>query len=86
MTDLLRLARNRLQMSNLELARQLEVSAGCVRSWDRDGAPRYARLAIAALMAGVDPDAIDPSFWQPIRQVSPWPPAAGNSNLDPARQ
>src|ERR1700690_80719 len=50
MTDLIRRARSRLQMSNLELARQLEVSAGCVRSWDRHGPPRYARLAIAGLL------------------------------------
>jgi hypothetical protein len=78
MTDLLRLARSRLQMSNLELARKLEISAGCVRSWDRHGAPRYARLAVAALIAGVDPDAIDPSFWLPIKQVAPRLPNGDN--------
>ena len=86
MTDLIRLARSRLQMSNLELARALEVSAGCVRSWDHHGAPRYARLAIAALIAGVDPNAIDPSFWQPIRQASPWPSNESNSGFNAARQ
>jgi hypothetical protein len=84
MADMIRLARSRLQISNLELARQLEVSTGCLRSWDRRGAPRYARLAIAGLLAGVDPDTVDPSFWQPIRQASP--ANAADSGLDAARQ
>jgi hypothetical protein len=41
----------------MALARRLEVSVGCLRSWRRD-APRYARLALCALIAGVDPDLV----------------------------
>jgi len=64
----LRLARQCLRTSDLELARKLEISTGCVRSWDRHGAPRYARLAVAALMIGVDPDVPSRSL-QPVPRV-----------------
>ena len=36
-----RLARTRLDVTDLDLARKLGVTAGCLRSWDRKGAPRY---------------------------------------------
>ena len=36
----------------------LEVSVGCLRAWKRKGAPRYARLALSALIAGLAPHAL----------------------------
>lgn len=38
------------------LARRLEISVGSLRSWSVRGGPAYARLAIAALVLGVNPD------------------------------
>lgn len=38
------------------LARRLEISVGSLRSWSVRGGPVYARLALAALVLGVDPD------------------------------
>ena len=42
-----RLARTRLDVTDLDLARKLGVTLGCLRSWDRKGAPRYVQLALA---------------------------------------
>jgi DNA-binding transcriptional regulator YiaG len=33
-------ARTRLDVAYLDLARKLGVTVGCLRSWDRKGAPR----------------------------------------------
>jgi hypothetical protein len=38
------------------LARRLEISVGSLRSWSVRGGPVYARLALAALVLGVNPD------------------------------
>jgi hypothetical protein len=43
----------------LSLARNLGVTVGCLRSWDRKGAPRYVQLALCALIAGIEPEAIE---------------------------
>ena len=55
---LIQLARERLQENETMLARRLEVSVGCLRNWSRRGAPRYARLALAALISNIDPNAL----------------------------
>ena len=52
-------ARRQLGLAHRELARQLGVNEGCLRSWDRKGAPRYAKLALMALMAGLVPETDD---------------------------
>jgi hypothetical protein len=69
----LQFARKRLQTSDLELARKLELPVGCLRSWDRRGTLSYAKLALAALIIGLDPD--DGSIWGPA-QSARRPPAA----------
>jgi hypothetical protein len=46
-----------LHVDEVALARRLEVSVGCLRSWRR-GAPSYAKLALSALIAGLDPEMI----------------------------
>ena len=56
-----RLARTRLDVTNLDLARNLGVTVGCLRSWDRKGAPRYVQLALCALIAGIEPEAVERS-------------------------
>jgi hypothetical protein len=50
---LIQLACERLQIDEGALARKLEISSGCLRSWRRK-TPRYAQLALAALIAGLD--------------------------------
>jgi transcriptional regulator with XRE-family HTH domain len=45
-----------LQIDDRELARRLGVSTGTLRHWDRKYAPAYVRFALAALVAGIDPD------------------------------
>jgi hypothetical protein len=55
------LARTRLDATNLDLARNLGVTPGCLRSWDRKGAPRYVQLALCALIAGIEPEAVERS-------------------------
>ena len=58
MTDpLVRLACDRLQLDEAALARRLEISVSCVRSWRRE-APAYAKLALCALIAGLDPQLV----------------------------
>jgi len=47
-------ARTHLDATDLDLARNLGVTVGCLRSWDRKGAPRYVQLAICALIAGIE--------------------------------
>ena len=47
-----------LRIDDRELARRLGVSTGTLRHWDRKYAPAYVRLALAALVAGVDPDQV----------------------------
>ena len=37
------------------LARQLGLAVGSLRAWENRGAPPYARLALAALVAELDP-------------------------------
>ncbi len=37
------------------LARQLGLAVGSLRAWENRGAPPFARLALAALVAGLDP-------------------------------
>ena len=54
---LIRLACDRLQVDETALARRLGISLGCLRSWRRV-APAYARLALSALIAGLDPEMI----------------------------
>lgn len=54
----IQLARRQLSLDN-RTARQLDVTEGCPRSWDRKGAPRYA---ILALMAGLIPQDRRDSF------------------------
>lgn len=71
----IQLARKRLGVTDRELARQLEVTVGCLRSWDRKGAPRYAQLALMALIAGLVPEAVDASLLLALGQ-GPTPIAA----------
>ena len=59
-------ARTRFDVTDRELARQLEVTLGCLRNWDRKGAPRYAQLALTALMAGLAPETVETS---PVTQL-----------------
>jgi len=54
---LIRMARERLQLDEKALARRLEVSVGCLRSWRRESPP-YAKLALCALIAGLDPEVV----------------------------
>jgi len=56
-----RLARTRLDVTNLDLARNLGVTVGCLRSWDRKGAPRYVQLALCALIARIEREAVERS-------------------------
>ena len=57
-----RLARTRLDVTDLDLApkprrhRRLPCA-----SWDRKGAPRYGQLALCALIAGIEPEAVERS-------------------------
>ncbi len=51
------LARTQLGVPDSELARRPGAAVGCLRSWRRKGAPRYARLALCALIVGLDPEA-----------------------------
>jgi hypothetical protein len=44
-----------------DLARKLGVTVGCLRSWDRKGAPRYVQLALCALIAWIEPKAVERS-------------------------
>jgi DNA-binding transcriptional regulator YiaG len=55
MEPLIRLARERLRADEIVLARRLGVSVGCLRNWSRLGAPPYGKLALAALIAEIDP-------------------------------
>jgi hypothetical protein len=59
-----------------ELARRLEAAIGCLRSWSRKGAPRYARLALCALIVGLDPEAFAASSQPPSPAAGPAPLAA----------
>ncbi len=38
------------------LARHLGLAAGALRAWETRGAPLYARLALAAVVVGLDPE------------------------------
>jgi DNA-binding transcriptional regulator YiaG len=58
MDKFVRYACETLVISESEIARQLGVTPGCLRAWSRRRAPRYARLALAALIVGLDPDFI----------------------------
>lgn len=40
------------------IARRVEISVGSLRSWSVRGRPVYARLALAALVMGVDPEGV----------------------------
>jgi hypothetical protein len=40
------------------LARHLGLSVASLRSWEARGGPGYARLALAAIVMGVEPDEI----------------------------
>ena len=66
----IQLARRQLSLDNRELARQLGVTEGCLRSWDRKGAPRYAKLALMALMAGLVPETDESVAVPPPRPVA----------------
>jgi DNA-binding transcriptional regulator YiaG len=72
MDPFIRLARERLQADDVALARRLGVSLGCLRNWGRRGAPAYGKLALAALIAGIDPDQI----FEPVQSRRPLPIAA----------
>ncbi|SFU23032.1 hypothetical protein SAMN05518861_1464 [Mesorhizobium sp. YR577] len=50
------------------LARRLEISVGSLHAWSLRGGPVYARLALAALVLGVDPDK---AFHQDSKVSSP---------------
>jgi hypothetical protein len=54
---LIRMACERLEVDEVTLAHRLGVSLGCLRRW-RKGAPPDARLALSALIAGLDPEVI----------------------------
>lgn len=47
-----------LSMSDREIAKELQLSIAALRSLDGPGCPRYLRLALAALVAGIDVDSI----------------------------
>jgi len=66
----IQLARTRLGVTDRELARQLGVTLGCLRRWDRKGAPRYAQLALIALIAGLVPETVEMS---PVAALRPEP-------------
>ena len=61
-------ARTQLGLADRELARQLGVTLGCLRNWDRKGAPRYAQMALMALMAGLAPETVETSPVPRLRQ------------------
>ena len=67
----IRLAGLALGADEAELARQLGVTRGCLRHWKRKGAPRYARLALAALSAGLTADGAMKGNAPPVRARSP---------------
>jgi transcriptional regulator with XRE-family HTH domain len=53
------LAKHTAAVLNLEsfvLARRLGISLGALQSWNKENPPEYARLAMAALVVGIDPD------------------------------
>lgn len=52
------LAARALSTDRKGLARHLGLAAGALRSWELRGAPFYARLALAAVVAGLNPDEI----------------------------
>jgi hypothetical protein len=45
-----------LNLESFALARRLGISQGALHSWNKDNPPEYARLAMAALLVGIDPD------------------------------
>lgn len=47
-----------LSMSDREIARELDLSIGALRSLSRERCPRYLQLALAALITHVDADKI----------------------------
>jgi transposase-like protein len=47
-----------LEIDDRELARRLGVSTSTLRYWDRKYAPAYVRLALAALVAGLELDQV----------------------------
>ena len=55
------LAQTRLDVTDLDLALNLGVTVGCLRSWDRKGAPRYGQLALCAMIPGIEPEAVERS-------------------------
>ena len=67
----IRLAGLSLGADEAELARQLGVTRGCLRHWKRKGAPRYARLALAALTAGLTADGAVAERAQAVRPRQP---------------
>jgi len=47
-----------LNLSDRELAKELGLSITTVRYLERPDAPKYLQLAVAALIAGLDPEEI----------------------------
>ena len=54
---LVRLACDRLQLDERRLARRLGITLGCLRSWEVEQPP-YARLALSALIVGLDSELV----------------------------
>ncbi|MCG7509321.1 hypothetical protein [Mesorhizobium retamae] len=55
---LLRQATAKLAVSELDLARQLDMPIAALRHLDHPNPPRYLRLVLAATIAGLDADRI----------------------------
>ncbi len=56
--DDLRIVLDLLKTDRVSLAKRLGLAVGALRAWEARGAPLYGRLALAALAAGLDPDAV----------------------------
>jgi len=84
MNVFVRLARERPQADDIALAQRLGVSVGCLRNWRRRGAPPYGRLALAALIARIDPDQIlEPLQPSAPRIAAEWDSVGATTDLSP---
>jgi hypothetical protein len=76
------MACDRLQIDEAALAYRLDVSVGALRHWQR-GAPAYARLALSALISGLDPERI--SRLDDLRRQNFTPEMTSRARLSRAR-